>query len=390
MAKVKIPNYQVRRNGRGFWEPTKKMRALGFQSVPCGAEGPAAWAVAKQWNDRWQRVRRGEDRAPAAVLEERNLSPEQAEELTIYPAGSIGEAFRRFRKTEEWSKRKKARTREDWWRGWKRIKPVFGDVDPRTITLEHMSGWRQRIESSVSIREAHRALKIWRALWKVMGALKYCDRDADPSLGVTNTAAIGRSQTWSAGEAVRLVKHAWRMEYYGLAAALAVMWDTQLAPGDVRALTASQRATDSGGSGFFTERSKTGTAVGGMLSRRTVAVIEAYLKKLGVELHGDAPIFRNRSGQPYLKNAFAEDFRDVRAALFGKAETRLMLDFRRSGAIEAHAGGASAESMAHAMGNTLSASNALFKTYVPVQTATIVHVSEARREGRRKLRQANG
>lgn len=389
MTKVKIPNYQIRRNGRGFWEPTKKMRLLGFQSVPCGLDGPAAWAVAQAWNERWQRTRRGEDPAPARILEEGNLSPERAEELTVYPYGSIGEAFRRYRRTEEWTKRKEPRTREDWWRGWRRIKPIFGDVDPRTVTLEEISEWRGIIEAKVSLREAHRALKIWRALWKVMAGLKYCDRESDPSLGVRNSAAAGRSETWTEGEAVRLVKRAWRMGYYGLAAGLAVMWETQLSPGDVRALAAGQRCRDRRGHLFFTERAKSDKAVGGVLSKRSAFALDAYLERFGAELHCDAVIFRNRSGQPYLKNAFAEDFREIRSAEFGPLERRQMLDFRRSGAVEAIVGDARSEHLSHAMGNTLSASNALFQTYVPVQTATIELVAEARRKGRRKLRDGN-
>jgi hypothetical protein len=103
----------------------------------------------------------------------------------------------------------------------------------------------------------------------------------------------------------------------------------------------------------------------------------------------DAPLFRNRSGQRYLKNAFAEDFREVRAALFGSGERRQMLDFRRSGAVEAITGEASAEHVAHAMGNTLGRSNALFRTYVPVQYDTIKQVADARRRGRRRLRDGN-
>jgi hypothetical protein len=38
------------------------------------------------------------------------------------------------------------------------------------------------------------------------------------------------------------------------------------------------------------------------------------------------------------------------------------------------------------MGNTLSASNQLFATYVPVNTATIRTVFEARKKGRQALR----
>jgi hypothetical protein len=183
-----------------------------------------------------------------------NLSPERSEELTVYPPRSFGEAFRRYRRTDEWA-RKAPRTREDWWRGWKRIKPVFADCDPRT--LEDVSAWRKVIEDTVSRGEAHRGLKIWRALWKVSAALGDCVRDADPSLGVRNTAAKGRSATWTEGEAARLFKRAWRDGYHGLAAVIAVAWSTQLSPGDVRALRASQLARDGTGALFFTARGKT-------------------------------------------------------------------------------------------------------------------------------------
>jgi hypothetical protein len=118
-------------------------------------------------------------------------------------------------------------------------------------------------------------------------------------------------------------------------------------------------------------------------------LLDAYLQHLGVEILDEAPVFRNRSGDRYLKNAFAEDFREVRVALFGTGERRQMLDFRRSGAIEAIVGGVEVEHLAHAMGNMLSASNQLYETYVPAQTATITQVSEARRKGRRRLREQN-
>jgi hypothetical protein len=383
MIRIKVRHYVVKR-GKGFWQPTKAMRALGFQSVPCGRDGPEAWAIAEQWNARWDRTRRGEAPSPAMVAAD-NLSPEKSEGLTVYPPRSIGDAFKRYRRTAEWS-RKAPRTREDWWRAWKRIKPVFGDVDPRTVSLEDISAWRQAIEDTVSLREAHRCLKIWRAMWKVCAALGCCVRDADPSLGVRNTAADGRSETWTEGEASRLFKRAWRMGYYGLAAVIAVSWSTQLAPGDVRALRASQLARDAMGAAFFAERGKTGKPVGGLLSDRALAAIEAYLVQIDLELHGEAYIFRNRSGDPYSKDTLGDDFRDVRAAEFGDRERRTLADFRRSGAVEAIAGDATAPALAHAMGNTLATSNALFATYVPVNLTTVRSVMEARRRGRSRMR----
>jgi hypothetical protein len=360
------------------------MRVLGFYSVPCGVDGPDAWAIAEEWNRRWQAVKRGEAPSPVMAAAE-NLSPERIEELTVYPPRSLGEAFRRYRRTNEWES-KAPRTREDWWRGWRQIKPVFGDVHLRTVTLEDMSAWRKTIEEKISLREAHRCLKVWRAMWKVAAALGYCLRDADPSLGVRNRAAPGRSATWTEGEVVRLYKSAFRDGYHGLAAVIAVAWSTQLSPGDVRALRASQLAKNVTGSVFFTARGKTGVPVGGALSDRALAALEAYIAKLGAELHGEAYIFRNRSGAPYSSDTLGDDFRDVRRLVFGDREQRTLADFRRSGAVEAIAGGAKAEELAHAMGNTLSASNALFATYVPVSQATLRTVLEARRRGRSKLR----
>lgn len=385
MSEIKIRYYKVKRGGRGFWQPTPTMKAHGFGSVPCGPDGPGAWALAEEWNRRWDLTRSGAAPSPA-MASAQNLSFENSEELTIYPARSLGAAFREFRRTDEWT-RKAPRTREDWWRGWRRIKPVFGDVDPRTVRLGDVSGWRQAIEDTVSLREAHRAVKIWRALWKVSAAMKYCSREDDPSLGVRNSAAKGRSATWSEGEAARLVKRAWRMGFYGLAAVIGVAWDSQMSPGDVRALRASQMATAGQGTLFFTERGKTGTPVGGLLSGRCMRVLGAYIARLGVDLHGEAYIFRNRSGAPYSKDTLGDDFRTVRAAEFGTLERRMLgHDFRRSGAVEAIAGEAMPAALAHAMGNTLGASNALFATYVPVNSATISAVFDARRKGRRLIR----
>lgn len=394
LGKVTIPYYVVIK-GRGYWRPSAKMRALGFSDVRCGPDGPEAWAVAKAWADKWEMVRTGRAASPAA-RDVASSDPETAEAAMIYPPGSLGEAFARFRRTDQWKTRRKARTREDWWRGWKRIRPIFGDVAPATVCLEDMDAWRAAIVARAGEREAHRAMKIWRALWKIAAAMGYCSRDDDPSLGVRNSAAPGRSVSWSEGEVVRLVKAAWRGGFIGLAAIMAVIWDTQLSPGDARALTAGQMRRIGRG-GAFTARAKTATPVGGVLSARTMRLLEAYLARRGVELMPAAPLFVTKGGggpkggrpwQPkaYGKNTLGKEFRIVRARLFGETETRQLADFRRSGAIEAIAGGTNAESLAHAMGNTLDASNTLFETYVPIDETVIRNVAEARRKGRRKMR----
>jgi hypothetical protein len=40
---------------------------FGFASIPCGPDGPEAWAIADTWERRWQMTRRGEVPSPAMV-----------------------------------------------------------------------------------------------------------------------------------------------------------------------------------------------------------------------------------------------------------------------------------------------------------------------------------
>jgi hypothetical protein len=134
---------------------------------------------------------------------------------------------------------------------------VFGDIRPDSIELEDMEQLRRIALTKVSLHEAHRLVKIWRAFWKVMAAMKLCELGADPWLAVRNTAPHGRSATWKAGEMARLAKEAWRRGYCGLTALIACAWDTQFSPVDLRAVTPSQRRRDARGDFFIGSRAKT-------------------------------------------------------------------------------------------------------------------------------------
>ena len=94
-----------------------------------------------------------------------------------------------------------------------------------------------------------------------------------------------------------------------------------MSPGDVRTLRASQLARNANGAMFFTARGKTGVPVGGALSDRALAALQAYIGRLGVDLHGEA---YNRSGGPYSSDTLGDDFRDVRRLVFGDRENRTL------------------------------------------------------------------
>jgi hypothetical protein len=397
MGKIRIPYYDVSSYGAGYWRPSKLMRQHGFVTVTCGRDGPEAWSIAQEWWERWQRVKTGREPSPYDIRRP-GSNPEAIFAKRVYPPVSLGHAFGRFRRTHEW-KEKAPRTREEWDRAWTRIDPFFGDADPNAVTMEHVDAFRAHVARTVSEREAHRIIKIWRALWKKAAALKYCDRDADPSLGLTNRAAQPRQAVWSEGEVVRLVKAAWRSGYHGLAIAMALAWDTQLSPVDVRKLTLSDLKRDRYGPVFIVSRAKTGRAAAGTVSPRTARLLEAYVTGMG-ETSSTAPLVQSRGhskgdgrpwvARPYTKDTLAKDFRVIRSLVLGHKESRTLADLRRSGAVEAMTGGATAEDLSQKMANPLSASNALHKTYNPVDLAAVRQADAHRKTGRRRIRENKG
>ena len=171
-------------------------------------------------------------------------------------------------------------------------------------------------------------------------------------------------------------------------AALAVMWETQLSPGDVRALTGSQRA-ETRKDGLLHRARKTGQPGRGQSSARAPGSSWRHTSK-----SSGSRSWPTRRVQEPLRRPLPEERlrrrlpRGARGE-FGPAERRQMLDFRRSGAVEAIVGEATPPNSRTRWRTPSSTSNALFKTYVPVQEATIVQVTEARRKGRQRLRGGN-
>lgn len=408
---IKIPYYWVdKATGFGYWSPKKHMKDKGFENVPCGKDGPEAWKIAKKWADKWKDYKVG-----------------KTDDIKVWPDGSIGEGFQRFKRLGEWSS-KKPRTREDWDRGWAHIAPIFGDRKPKDITLDDMSLWYhgdpddetiRGLLQKLGVREAHRAMKIWRALWQVLAAMKYCDAANDPSFGIRRKTPQGRSARWNFEEARRLVKRAIRMRRFGLACIIAGAWDSQFSPVDVRTLRARHRTYVKGrlvfdrneGRGKAEEGQE--KAVIGTLSVRTERLMRWYFKhQFGeAELHPDTILFlspgaepvsregrlgqwggdcgggRPRNQAPYSKDLLSKDFARVRDAEFGLLEERKLSDMRRSASVEAVAGEADPAALAAKMGNTIDESRELQKTYLPNQVAVVRMVDDARVIGRRRLKE---
>jgi hypothetical protein len=386
VGRIKIPYYVVVKR-RGYWRPHPRMRGYGFNIIRCGPDGPDAWKIAEEWNQRWQAVRRGD--APPLV-DVSKLTRDDAEVARRYPAGSIGAAFQRYIRTPEWAARAFSARIKVWWPAWYRIRTMWGDVNPNTVTYEQMSLWREALEKQHGRGVAHKTLRVWRTFWKIMEGMRVAVV-ADPSRGIRNRAPRPRWQQWTEGEAVRLVKAAWRAGYQGLACVIAVAWDSQFSPVDIRTLCARHRVTVDGRLIFDKQedgRAKTGRAAIGTLSGRTERLVNTYLDSLRIEMHPDALLFRNRSGKPYRDDTLGDDFAVIRERVFPGDKRRLM-DMRRSGVVEAIAGDAGPIGLAAKLANSIQRSNMLHRTYAPVNLEAVRNTDDARLKGRRKMRAGN-
>lgn len=388
------PRYFVRIKNCFYWRPTPRMKLAGFQDRSLGKNELSAMQEAMRLNAEWDQHRFGERSQP---------------NIMVYPPGSLGQAYNRalaLREAERKSKgilwTRQQRARDDWPRAWRWIGPAFGDYDPLAVVSEDLLALRAKVAERVSETEAFRVIKVWRALWAKLTPLGYTvPPGSDPSLPFANSAPPPRQEIWPQHDVLRLVQRAWRERYYGLAALLATTWDTMLSPGDVRSLTIQQRNKDAHGSVFALKRAKTGRPAAGTLSRWSEAILDCYLAELssvGIELHDAAPIFWTRGGlatarggrpwppRPYTTDRLGIDFRQIRALVFGPHDQRQIQDFRRSGAVEAMRGDAAPTKLSAKMANTISSSNRLHRTYIPVDVSAVRDVDEARALGRERTK----
>jgi hypothetical protein len=121
----------------------------------------------------------------------------------------------------------------------------------------------------------------------------YLGAQEDPAKTFANSAPQPRQEIWLRHEVLKLVQVAWRNKFYGLAACMAVAWDSMVSPVDARGLTLGASAPGCRGIHFALGRAKTGKAAAATLSQWSYAILLAYLRKQfnGAELHEKTPLF---------------------------------------------------------------------------------------------------
>ena len=144
---VRIRHYRVRK-GRGYWEPTYRMKAAGFRLTALGPEGPDAWGKAERLNVAWDKARRNDTRA------------------ATFESDTLGWLFEQYRHTGVWAA-KEPRTREEWELAWRTIGPVFSDVlVAKTISklaTRFIQNCARRPRSITAIASSRFSERFWRS-----------------------------------------------------------------------------------------------------------------------------------------------------------------------------------------------------------------------------------
>ena len=317
------------------------------------------------------------------------LSREEAEAARLYPRGSVGAAFQSYIRTREWCGLAPSSRMKVWWPAWFRIRAMWGDVDPNSISFRDDVRMARELEKTHGRGVAHKTIKTWRALWTVMRGMKIARGD-DPTFGVRNKAPQPRSERWSEGEAVRLPKALggpgtsdWRasspsrgIPHFARRRADAARPppEEQQRRDDFRPRWKDGRRRDAP----LSARSATDRAAGVNLSCRPRC--RAAPRRVSVS---------HALGGALSGSHLAHDFAEVREIVFPGDHRRLM-DMRRSRRGRSdRAEPARPGSFPQRWRTRSSRSNVLHKTYSPVDLASVRSAGAARLRGRRRMRDEN-
>ena len=361
---------------RIYWEPSRKLRALGYG--PMNYENNAAGRSAAK-----KRTAQAEE-----AIETREKPP-------TYRAGSLSHFWHHFwrRKQEAVSAGEiRPRTAEEFLTAWKSIEPQLGEKIIDEITPDDVIELARTLNRDATPKVRHRAIKKLRAILDDATRRKIVA--VNVAVGVSNPAPKSRSQIWYPSEIATLSSKADEAGMRAMSICIDLMYETARAPVDVRLLNLGAIRKD--GSGHYIDRSREKTGQRGFqaISAELHARITSYVSELGIELHPDAPIFRRhkpRKGERNIEpwkdqSEFSKDFSAVRSLAFGKDEKRLAMDIRRTANLEAALGDAAPEERAALLANSVDRDKKLDAVYTPETLRKARNAQAARQKGRDVMR----
>jgi site-specific recombinase XerD len=334
------------------------MRHAGFRSCPLGKDRAYAIAYVDKQNAEWDEIRRGLEPLP----------------VSIFATGTLGRLVEDLRKTSEYGDKAPA-TIDELEYALVSILKVFGPSRLKSITPTRCEKFYDALRAQGSL---HRAAKIMKWFRYVMNrARKLGLIELNPTEVVTIRQPKARQATWEEEQVYDAIKIAWRQRQYGTAAAIAIMYDTSLRPGDVRMLPPEAFSEDR----VTLVTAKTGTHAELPLSSETAKLVTRYKAKLGAIPMPGQPLLRTPRGRPFTKNSLAKKARDAmrRAGIPDEVQLR---DLRRTASKERAEAGATAAELAASTTHSIARGSAILDVYNPPSYAMAKAAHDKRRAHR--------
>ncbi len=318
MGKFKVRHLRVKPSGF-YFEPSAPMKAAGFRAEALGADLAAAITRCDALNDEWDRIRVEGDKTPE-----------------LSPKGTMARLIEDLLVSSAYRDKSAARQKELGY-SIQAIVPVFGPSRLTAIKPEQCEKFYDILRDQSSVHRAARIIKDLRYLFN--RAIKQRTLIHNPAHGFTVKQPPPRRITWTEDQVVRVIDLAWKEGFRGISVAVAIMYDTSLRPGDVRALTVGQIADDR----VTLTVKKTDTEAMLPLWEETVDRIRRYISDWGVTPMPSAVLIRTRFGRIYSENHFLEEARKLMRKA-GIPDGYQLRDLRRTAMTErADAGGTVAE-----------------------------------------------
>ncbi len=374
MARIDIRHLVPQPNGAYYYQATPAMRAAGMASEALGKDLTAAIQRAGALNDQWDEIRKALKEGKKAEAEGNAPRP-----------GTLDWLTQKMRDPEdpEWAE-KGERTIEEIDRALGFLQPIFGAASMNAVTPDQAIRFYGKLLLKEGRHKAALVMKWWRYYYNY--GLRRHPRIVthNPTLAVRVKKPKPRMVHWQPAQVRAAILGAWRRRWYGVAVAVALAYDTGLRPQDLRALTPRGLGTDR----VTLTPKKTDHLEGRDEPRdfpiwpETVRLIERYKRRFGAILPADMPLLRSVSGRPFnSRHHLAKQLRIVLRAA-GIPDAVQLRDLRRTGNIEAVAGGATGPQLAARLDHAIERGEQILDTYAPPSFEAAKAAQDARRKAR--------
>ncbi|MBM3548871.1 MAG: hypothetical protein FJX54_18160 [Alphaproteobacteria bacterium] len=351
MSPIKIRHLLVKRLADGevgyYWNPTRRMRDLGFAPESLGRDLVRAIARAEELNQQWDAVQAGRTEGPAS--------------------GTISWLINDHQKSDRY-KNRSAAANEEVDRAFKIIGAEFGEFKAAAVRLRHCEAFYARLRKEGSDHRANMVMKWTRYLFNRAIAKELIV--ANPAANVELVALDSRDVIWEDAEVAAMEEAAVAQGRPSVALAIRLAYDLGQRLSDLLCLT----WTAYDGSSVTVRQSKT-AAHRKKKGKAPKLIVIDVLPELKERLDAAPKLERSpqivvseHKGRPYTRFHFNRLFRETRdevAKILPAVAEKQFLDYRRSSAVRLAEAGCTTEEIVAITGHDIAHGERILEAYVP-------------------------